>query len=678
MIKRVILSISIVLLISGCKTSEVEDRDTNSTLVEKPSTKTPKVVLPDRPDERREDQPKSAYYYIPTGDSLTQEMAYRFLNMATLGATPELANELRQKGVVNWVNEQLNIPYDPKKDSTLRQALRWGELLHPDSTLRGRTIDEIIDSSGIKRANHRWSVFVNSAVIGGMLDSKSHLRQKVAYALSQTIIASESVDAFFFYRMEALAYYYDFLLKHSFGNYGDLLYDISLTPAMATFLTYNGNRKAYTNDGGSTIKPDENYAREIMQLFTIGLYDLNIDGMQKGVGSRFKQSYTQQDVNEMARVFTGLTLKDVSRYGRSIRFSGDSIHPLECVEDYHDSEEKKILGKTLPANQNCYEDVRGAINILVSHDNIAPFISKKLIMRLTKSNPKGEYIERVAKVFNDNGDGVKGDLKAVVRAILLDKDIWDDIKNGYGSKVKEPFLAYIGAIRALGYKPTPNIFYSKTGTDRTTDEVQNIYNKFFLESRGYYDSFAQSPLHSPTVFNFYSDDFVPNSNEFRMYNFVAPELEIQTTKYLILLSEKISYMLNYRDDKHILQTYRKKHKTLNDYYKERFRERFRIDSTPIYNRIISAFNGDINSIPTYRDSKAKEAYKKLVEISVDSISWQLLGKKLPKEQVEFYVKTFSDPNYIRFTDSTRFYYLYVRVIIPITKQIILSDEYMVQ
>ncbi len=673
MIKKIFLTTAIILMMTGC----VQDSDDSKGSTADKDNSFNLIIEDDTAPKKDKKIPKSIYSYIPKGDEFTQEMAYKFLNMASFGATPKLADELRKKGVVKWVDEQLNMQYNPNTDSTLRQSLMWAQQLSPDY-LANKSIDDILAGEKLQaKSLPMFKFYVTSSVMGGMLEDKAQLRQRVAYALSQTIIASHSVDDFFRHSSQALAYYYDFLLEHAFGNYSDVLYDVSLTPAMATFLTYNGNQKEYVNDKGIKITPDENYGRELMQLFTIGLYELNIDGMQKGTGTKFKETYTQKDVNEMSKVFTGLTYSKSSRFGGRLYVS-DTVSPLECVEEYHDREEKHILGTTIVANQSCEKDIQDAVNILISHDNIAPFISKKLIMRLTKSNPKGEYIKRVAQVFNDDGNGVKGNLKAVTKAIFLDKDIWEDITNGYGSKMREPFMAYLGVHRAFDTAPIPTVYYY--GANGRVF-APNSLNKFYSQRTYYYD-FAQAPLHSPTVFNFYSDDYVPNSNEFRMYNYVAPELEIQTTSYMTKFAARIDYILRYKDLNHVYETYSRA--TSEDAYNNLlFSERSTINTSSIYEAVVRAVGGDINKIPVYTNASAKAKYREIVGIVVDSASWQLLGKRLSNEQRKIYIDAFSDTNYVKIYRSnsnpnvakTR---VYIKIIIPIIRQIILSDEYMVQ
>ena len=618
--------------------------------------------------------------YIPKAEALTQEMAYKFLNMTTFGATPALANELRTKGVEVWVEEQLSMPYIPKTQSILRGTLEWANEFSPEY-LQGNSIDEIIANNAknvSQKYYYEWETFVSSSLFNNMLRDKSQLRQRVAYALSQTIIASDSVDSFFRYSFHGLAYYYDFLIEHAFGNYEDVLYDVSLSPAMATFLTYNGNRKTYTDKQGKTIQPDENYGRELMQLFSLGLYKLNIDGMQKSNGTQFLETYTQKDINAMSRVFTGLTYPASKKFGDNI-LSADSIHPMVCEEAYHDMEEKVILGTTLPSGQSCEEDIKSAMQVLMKHDNIAPYISKKLILRLTKSNPKAEYIQRVAKVFNNNGNGVKGDLKAVVKAILLDKEIWGDITKGFGTKIKEPYLAYMGMLREFNVQPLPSIYYYTRET-KEKKHFKNTQNKLFIyqyfSNRESYKSFAQSPLLSPTVFNFYQDTFVANNEDIRMHSFVTPELQIQTTPYIIKFSQRIDTILEKNDKGGNIFMKNGEQK----YYESNHYDDFIIDSTWVYDEALKVVQGDFKNLPSNSNKNAIQIYKKIVEKIVDSLSWRLYGKYLNNQQKQIYIDNYAkdiniDKNSKELVLKQQ---LHKKVIQPILQQLIMSDDYMVQ
>jgi len=670
MIKKLFLSTSVVFILIGC--GGIAKNTDN------PESKSSRLGIDIENGSSFNYRNVEKKSYIPKGEALTEEMAYKFLNMTTFGATPDLAKELRTKGIEAWVEEQLSMPYIPKTQSILRGTLEWAKEFSP-IYLHGNSIDEIINGKTVYNHNYyEWESFVSSSLFNNMLRDKSQLRQRVAYALSQTVIASDSVDSFFRYSFHALAYYYDFLLEHAFGNYGDVLYDVSLTPAMATFLTYNGNRKTYTTKG-KVIQPDENYGRELMQLFSLGLYKLNMDGMQKANGTQFFETYTQKDISNMSRVFTGLTYPNSKRFGDNILRS-DPIHPMVCEEAYHDMEEKVILGTTLPSGQSCEEDIKSAMQVLMKHDNIAPFISKKLILRLTKSNPKAEYIQRVAKVFNNNGNGVKGDLKAVVKAILLDKEIWENITKGDGTKIKEPYLAYMGMLRAFNVQPLPRIYYFNRDSGEKK-HFNNTQNKLFLyqyyNSRNSYKSFAQAPLLSPTVFNFYQDTFVPNDKIMRMSNYVTPELQIQTTPYIIKFSQRIDSILQ-KNDKG--GTTFMKYSDKNKYYDLKHFDSFIIDTAWVYTEALKVVQGDFNNIPRNSDKNALQTYKKIVEKIVDSLSLRLYGKYLNNEQKQIYIDNYAkDINIDKDNkELTLKKQLHKKVIQPILQQLIMSDDYMVQ
>ncbi len=689
--KKLLISTCVVLSMIGCEDIREDESTSNpSSNKHNNSDPTTEIIFKDRNSSQNSDKPTGEYSYIPTGSELTQRMAYRFLNMSTFGSTPALADELRAKGIVAWVDEQLNMEYNFDKQSTLLKSLKWLQKIQPNHLNQYTTekdnqltkegakkdppssIKEILGKNDkiLKKYNLYELAYVQSSIMDGLLRDKAQLRQKVAYSLSQIIIASESVDKYFFYKATALAYYYDLLLKHSFDGYTKLLYDVSLSPAMSVFMTYNGSRKTYTKNG-QIITPDENYGREIMQKFTIGLNKLSIDGMEYSNGTDFKQNYTQDDVNTMSRVFTGLN----TRLSQNIYLS-DNLNPIECNMDYHDSAEKTIFGKTIPAGQSCEQDVKSAIDILVHHDSAAPFIVKKLIMRLTKSNPKNAYIQRVAEVFQDNGAGKVGDLKAVVRAILLDPDIWDDIKNGHMTKIREPYVAYINALRVLDVKPLDKFrTYSKTfGSQFRTDSNISIFsNQIEFNPDNHYKMFAQSPLRSPNIFNFYSDEFTPNDNEFRSYNHVAPEIEIQTTRVMINFSKRINYLFK-QDRTFGLLT--QKDKEYNIRYSYNYTDKVSIDRSSIYNDVLTSI-GNLNNIPGYLEPNAKKVYEKIVGVIVDSTSKKVLGMRLDDEKRDTYIKHFSNPQYVKSSKGKEKEAIYLRMIDPILKYILLSDDYRV-
>ena len=487
---------------------------------------------------------EGGYAHIPAGNDLTDRMALRFLNMTTFGSTPEAIAELRQKGVVNWVEEQLNKPWDQKENSvlyhTVRTVLESGPYQYlglqknfPYDQIEAKTQAFIADNDTVfnqNRVNLDVIDHYSSALFGRQLEDSAQLRQRVAYALSQIIVAGESRERPFSMRGEAIAYYYDLLLKNAFGNYGDLLYEVSLSPAMGRYLTYANNRKSHLNDNGFTITPDENYGREIMQLFSIGPFELGLDGSPVMQGREKIPTYDQEDVNEMAKVFTGLHYSH-SRFGDEM-VKADMIHPMTCEQSQHEPGPKTVLGHTIPGG-TCEEDIADAIDILMQHTNTAPFVATKLIKRLTKSNPGEAYIERVATIFQQSG----GNLGETVEAILLDPEIWDDIKNDRVVKLKEPYVAFLNFLKAFDVQPLK--YFLNKGTNR------KVHDSYRIVARP--EVFGQWPTWAPTVFNFYNESFVPNDSAFRSSRTTAPEASIMTTRYLVSTANFIKNVLVYNE-----------------------------------------------------------------------------------------------------------------------------------
>lgn len=275
--------------------------------------------------------------------------------------------------------------------------------------------------------------------------AKDQLRQRVALALSEILVISRNGPLLTF--PDARVSYYDVLIKHAFGSFENLLRDVTYHPAMGKYLSYLGNPKADLQTGSH---PDENYAREVMQLFTIGLYELNQDGTQKLHNGKPIPTYTQADIREMARVFTGLS-DDNNEFPAEAAFAShrSRTKPMQAFEEEHDSGSKTVLGHTIHTGST-KEDIDAALHMLFMHENTAPFISKQLIQRLVTSNPTPAYVARVAAVFNDNGKGVRGDLGAVVKAILLDDEALKAEKHpaNFG-KLREPLLYFTHLFRAF-------------------------------------------------------------------------------------------------------------------------------------------------------------------------------------------------------------------------------------
>ena len=490
---------------------------------------------------------------------LEDNVAIRFLNKATFGANDKSIKDIKSKDVCSWLDKQFAIA--PTENIYLRKTIELAKQAEPSSN--PYSINEYLtDNDKVfnkEKASFQSPRYRLSAWFDTVLLADDQLRHKVTYALSQIIVESD-FEPIFTRRGEALARYFDILYHNAFGQYEDLLNEISFSSSMGLFLTYNGNRKAYLNDANVTIYPDENYAREIMQLFSIGLHKLNLDGTpKKDSKGNLIPTYTQEDVNNLAKVFTGWDNKrsgngDANkgdRFGVVGFRRGDFTHPMEFTAEYHDFSKKSVLGKTIPANLSGEEDIKKAISIIMSNPNVAPYISKNLIMRLAKSNPSPEYIKRVATVFN----ATKGNLAEVIKAIFLDKELWSDIIENRDIKFKEPQIAYTNFLRAFKADRFPSWYYCGYGspTDDNASNCEIVKNSFlFNDTRDY---LGQGAGLAPTVFNFYDNSFTPNSSDFKTNKLVAPEIEIQRDSIFINLSNKIDDL--FRWEKNFI---------LNNYY----------------------------------------------------------------------------------------------------------------
>ncbi len=384
----------------------------------------------------------------------------RILYQSTFGPTPTLQKTVSRIGIENWINNQILLP------PTYHQPL------YNTPFAKG---------SQANRENAWYEIVITA---------EDQLRQRMAFALSQILVVSR-YGGVLSGKPTGLVHYYDLLVQHAFGNYRDLLYDVAVHPVMGNYLSMMGSTRANPTTGAL---PDENFARELMQLFTLGLYQLNQDGSIKmdTVLNKPLPTYTQNDIQELARALTGWKNADI-----------DFTEPMQVIDDRHDAGEKTILGTVVPAGLTGKEELLVVIDILMSHPNMAPFISKLLIQRFVTSNPSPAYIARVSAVFTNNGKGVKGDLSAVITAVLLDQEA-RQATTQQPVKVKEPIMVMTNFHRAVGV----NLKDTRFG-DATT--IMNITN--------------QGPLRSPSVFNFYAPDYQP-SNEFMQRELVSPEFQL--------------------------------------------------------------------------------------------------------------------------------------------------------
>jgi uncharacterized protein (DUF1800 family) len=345
------------------------------------------------------------------------------------------------------------------------------------------------------------------------------LRQRVAFALSEIFVVSDNVDALIINPF-ALTNYYDTLLTNSFSNYRDLLKDVALHPAMGIYLSHVNNRKA---DPVNNTFPDENFAREVMQLFSIGLFELNIDGsVQTDVNGRPIPTYSNVEIREFAKMFTGLSFGGPgSAFGNP-----DPVFraPMVMFDPFHETAEKRLLnGVVVPAGQTGDQDIDAAVDNLFNHPNVGPFIGKQLIQRLVTSNPSPGYVERVARAFNGDASGVRGDMQAVVRAVLLDVEASDPPTPANGGKLREPIVRYVSMIRQFNADSTDG-FYFNTG--------------YFLQQL-----LRQHPLSSPSVFNFFQPAHSP-AGELADAGLVAPEFQITTSTTIANMTNVVDFAVN--------------------------------------------------------------------------------------------------------------------------------------
>ncbi len=335
------------------------------------------------------------------------------------------------------------------------------------------------------------------------------LRQRMAFALSEILVVSDRPEALAV-EQPGMANYYDLMVQHAFGNYRDLLYDVALHPVMGIYLSHLGNRKANPATG---LFPDENFAREIMQLFTIGLWELNPDGTRRlDPDGAPIPTYNNRDITELARVFTGLS------FGNNLLFVSDPrdyTRPMKMWDDQHDCDAKSLLqGRIVlparapsPGNTGTagLADVREAVEGLFQHPNTGPFVCRQLIQRFITSNPSTGYVARVAAVFANNGAGTRGDLKAVLRAILLDPEARDpaSLSRPEWGKLREPVARVVNLAHAFNAA-------SRSGW--------YLLDQFTLDH-------LQDPMNAPSVFNF----FLPNHSPpgpLSEGGWVAPEFQL--------------------------------------------------------------------------------------------------------------------------------------------------------
>jgi len=409
--------------------------------------------------------------------------AWRLLDQGTFGPRLDDAQGMSGEDVNAWIDAQMALP------------VTW---MLP--ALRGRN-------------GSRWNTQVNVWWEQSVM-AEDQLRQRVAFALSQIFVVSGKSGLGG--EQEGIANYYDLLLRHAFGNYRQLIEAITLNPVMGEYLSMKGNSKP---DPARNIRPDENYARELLQLFSIGLEQLNPDGTPRLDGDGVPLPTYDQDVVEgFAHVFTGWHFANAESFVWPK--NEDYLAPMRAWPEYHDSGEKRLLnGAIVPAGQAPEQDLAMALDNVAAHPNVGPFLARQLIQRLVTSNPTAEYVRDVAAVFDANAAGERGNLGSTIKAILAHREAREGhlLQPTVFGKVREPLLRVTQLWRA--FRP---------------DRFPAEFNYAWAENE-----LAQAPLNAPSVFNFFRPDF-SQPGVVSAADLVSPEFEILDESSMVTLTSRLT------------------------------------------------------------------------------------------------------------------------------------------
>jgi uncharacterized protein (DUF1800 family) len=417
--------------------------------------------------------------------------AARLLDQATFGPTISDIQNVQTLGLDAWITQQFNTPDTP-----------LANIPNPLPALC---------ASANTPTNCEESEWWQTVLTG-----KDQLRQRVAFALSELfVISSDSVNA------TTITYYHNMLANDAFGNFETIMHDVTVSPGMGAYLNMLNSAKAPAGQIAN-----ENYARELMQLFTIGLFELNSDGTQQLDGSGNPvPTYTQDQIQAFAKAYTGWTYA-TSTGGIPTKFPNNTpnyLAPMVAVEAEHDTTAKTLLnGTVLPAGQTAEQDLQGALDNIFNQGNVGPFVCKQLIQHLVTSNPSSAYVARIAAVFANNGSGVRGDMQAVLRAILEDEEAraGDTDPTFDGGHLREPMLWITNFLRAVGF----------TNTDT---------NGSYFSLSNYSSQLSERPYRSGSVFNFFPPSYVIPQTKLN-----APEFDLENTATAILRLSLANTMVN--------------------------------------------------------------------------------------------------------------------------------------
>ena len=436
----------------------------------------------------------------PPPPSISNNDATRFLTQATFGPTDAGIGAVIASGYDGWITAQENTAAAGNH--------------HAYIDLRTQQIVAANPKATVQQAQF-FETWWREAVTG-----PDELRERIAFALSQIFVISMQ-DATVGKDIRGVADYYDMLTANAFGNYRALLESVTLHPQMGIYLTSLANQKENAATG---LLPDENYAREVMQLFSIGLYQLNPDGtVIKDATGNPVPTYSHDDIAGLAKVFTGMSWYSPSP--STTTFFGGAADPnrdwkpMSFYPSFHSISAKSFLGTTIPAVAvpDVAGDLKIALDTIFNHPNVGPFIATRLIQQLVTSNPSPAYVGRVAAAFNNNGSGVRGDLGATVRAVLLDTEARDPaaLSSATFGKLREPVVRLANWMRAFGAT-------SQSQADPTQGGAGFLMIN--LDDPG--TRLGQTPMRAPTVFNFWAPGYVPPETQIAAHGLVAPEFQI--------------------------------------------------------------------------------------------------------------------------------------------------------
>ena len=445
---------------------------------------------------------------LPAAPPTSRADASRFLQQASFGPTTADVSSLMGSSYAGWIDQQLALQHSTLYTDAMQAWFDRGDAYRPGE------------------GGERYTPgIVEEAFWKNSITAPGQLRARMLHSLVQIFVVSQS-DSNLYDHGRAFGGYLDNLSRLAFGNFRDLLEMVALSPVMGIYLSHIRNQKA---DAASGRQPDENFAREVMQLFSIGLHQLNDDGTQKtGNDGQPIETYNNKDVIGLARVFTGWSwdMPDSDSWGSTFRWGGPDryettgnarfdLRPMRIYPDFHAPEKKQFLGVTIAAGTAGPKSLKIALDTLFNHPNVGPFIGRQLIQRLVTSNPSPAYVQRVARAFANNGQGVRGDLKAVLRTILLDAEARGTPGVDAG-RLRDPVQRTAHWARSLGAR-------SLTGRWMMGWDLRVL---------------SQQALNSPSVFNFYRPGYVPPNSGVADKSLVAPELQIANES---TLAEWVNY-----------------------------------------------------------------------------------------------------------------------------------------